>query len=802
MFLSRFARRASIAAALGVTVVAGTLTARLRTDADVRWDCEGTSMTATEIAARRGVPVEKLDLLRDKRSLDPSDVCALPEKKLNRALYRSETPKPDRPGQAMAWRNMRKMDETGAIPMDGIARAAAHAAAMPEPAASDLASPEQITGTSWTSLGPGNIGGRIRSIVFDPFNVDTVWAGSVGGGLSKSVDGGNTWTPVAKFLPNMAVSSLVMPPDATQGMILAGTGEGFYNGDALRGAGILRSTDGGVTWTQLPSTKNADFQYVNRLAYAQGSGIIYAATRTGVFRTANFGDTWTKALSGEILDIRCSPSPTAGGHAIAGGRNGKAWRTTNYGVTWTAVSGLPAVGGFGGRVELSYAPSDGSIVYASIDRNGGELYRSTDGGATFTRRNTGKSYLGDQGWYDNAIWVSPTNPAHVIVGGVDLWRSTDSGATLAQISQWWSAPDKSAHADHHVIVAHPHFDGTTNKQVFFGNDGGIYRTNDYSTVAKTSGWQELNNNLNVTQFYSMAINKTTGEIIGGAQDNGTLFYKPATGAQQWKETFGGDGGYSAADQTNPNYFYGSYVFLAIHRSSDRGASAEYIYRGITDVDTGCANFIAPFVLDPNNANRMFAGGCSLWRTNNVKAATPTWTRIKRTNADVPISAIAVARGNSNIVWIGHNNGDVFKSTNALAAVPTWTKVTTGLPARYVNRLTISPTNANTVYASFGGFSAQNVWKTTNAGASWAARSGSGASALPPVPIYSLVVHPNSPSTLYVGSEIGVHYSTNDGLTWHNNRSGPAAVAVDELVFSGTTLYAATHGRGIFRSATQ
>lgn len=798
MFQSRFARRASIVAGLGVVVVAGSLAGNLRSAEEARWDCAGTSMTADEIAGKYGLTLDQLTLLRKKRDLDPSDVCTLPEKKLKRALFRSETPKPDHPGQALAWRNLRKQDEAGRIPMDGIPRAVEHAAAMPAARESNGVTSDLISASTWQSIGPGNIGGRIRSLVFHPSDGNKMWAGSVGGGLMKSVDGGANWTSVSSFLPNMAISSLIVNP-VSPTVMYAGTGEGFYNGDALRGAGILKSTDGGTTWAQLAATNTTDFQYVNRLAISKDGAKILAATRTGLFLSTNAGTSWTKTRSGEFLDVRFHP--TSAIHAIAGGRNGLVIRTSTGGTTWLATTGVPAVADFGGRVEIAFAPSNGLIVYASVDRNGGELYRSNDGGATFTLRNTGTSYLGDQGWYDNALWVSPKNPAHVIVGGIDLWRSTNSGGTLTQISQWWSAPTESAHADHHVIVAHPAFNGTTNKKVFFGNDGGVYRANDYTTVAKTSGWQELNNNLLVTQFYSMAVNPTTKEVVGGTQDNGTLFFKPSTGAQQWKETFGGDGGYSAADPTDPNYFYGSYVFLAIHRSTDRGVSADYIYDGITDVDTNCANFIAPFVLDPNSSSRMFAGGCSLWRTSNVKATAPTWTKIKPTRGDVPISAIAVAKGNSNIVWVGHNDGAIFKTANAMAAVPTWTRVTTGLPARYVNRLTISPTNANVVYASFGGFSSQNVWKTTNGGTSWAARSGSGASALPSVPIYSLVIHPTTPTTLYVGSEIGVHYSTDDGVTWHNNRSGPSATAVDELVFSGTSLYAATHGRGIYRSDT-
>src|SRR5262249_28222939 len=154
------------------------------------------------------------------------------------------------------------------------------------------------------------------------------------------------------------------------------------------------------------------------------------------------------------------------------------------GLTWTSV----VIASTGGRVELAYAPSSPNIVYASVEVNSGELWKSTDGGLTYSLVNTGTGYLGSQGWYDNAIWVDPANPNLLVVGGgPDAWRSTNGGVNLTRISQWQSAPN-SAHADHHVFVNHPGYNGTTNKTVFFGNDGGIYKATDVTTVSLTSGW--------------------------------------------------------------------------------------------------------------------------------------------------------------------------------------------------------------------------------------------------------------------------------------------------------------------------
>ena len=216
--------------------------------------------------------------------------------------------------------------------------------------------------------------------------------------------------------------------------------------------------------------------------------------------------------------------------------------------------------------------------------------------------------------------------------------------------------------------------------------------------------------------------------------------------------------------------------------------------------TVCANFISPFVLDPQNADRMLGGGCSLWRSNNVKAATPVWAAIKPALAGPNpsrISAVVVDEGNSDLIFVGHNNGDVYKTVNGTQAAPTWNLVDTGLPNRRVTRITIDRNDPNLVYATFAGFSPDNVWHSTNGGTSWADRTGSGGTGLPDAPVRSLVIHPGRSSWIYAGTEVGIFASEDGGATWSLPHDGPANVSVDELFWMGNTLVAATHGRGMF-----
>jgi hypothetical protein len=709
----------------------------------------------------------------------------------------------DRPDEAIRFRALSLRDERGSIPMEGLVNAAEHAKLMRAAQPGGVA-PDQISRSSWTWLGPGNVGGRSRSIVIHPTNPSIMWLGSVGGGIWKTANAGGSWKPLNDFLANLAVSTLVIDP-TNPNVLYAGTGEGFFNGDAIKGAGIFKTTNGGTGWSRLASTTNANFEYVNRLSISPGATRILAATRAGIFRSLNGGGSWSATLPGtEALDVEFHPANA--NLAVAGGRNGHAWYSLNGGGSWTPATGLPSPTSFDGRVELAYAESNPQIVYASVDTgsSGGALYRSANGGHSYTLVNNTAQYLGDQGWYDNTVWVDPTNANRVVVGGVDLWRSINGGSTLTKISDWreWYN-GRSAHADQHGIVSHPGYNGTTNRTVLVVDDGGVYRTTNILGATTTSGWQELNNNLGITQFYSAAGNPTTGEIIAGAQDNGSQFYKPTTGPQRWTLANGGDGGFSAADPTDVKVFYSEYVYLTIARSSDRGVSSQDIYSGLADAGS-CAYFIAPYILDPNNANRLLAGGCHLWRTNNAKAGSPTWSQISPwLSSGYGISAIAVLKGNANVVWIAYGNGDVYKTANGTAANPTWTRVDnlgTPLPDRYVTRIAL--VNANSAYVTFGGFSPDNIYLTTNGGNTWTDRTGAGSTGLPAAPVRSIVVHPLHPSWIYAGTEVGVFVSQDSGLHWTVPQSGPANVSVDELFFlNNRVIVAATHGRGVFKSDT-
>lgn len=811
--------------------------------------CGGEVLTLEALAARRGLEVAQAQQLFTL-GFTLETLCDARDEILRMGLRMATRPKPSFPGEYLEWRKESLVDEHGVIDPNGLMRAQAHVEMMREFGG---ASPSGagIGRSSWGSVGPGNIGGRIRSMVIHPVNADMMLVGSVSGGIWKTTNGGTTWTPVNDFMANIAVSTMLIQPLSNGNVIYAGTGEGYYNADGIRGAGIFKSTDGGTTWAQLGSTSTApgtgitaaDFHYVNRLAMSADGTTLLAATRTGIFRSADGGTTFARAtLAGGgsisaglgVTDIDFHPTNNL--RAVAGTFSGTSLYSTDGGLTWTLATGMPGGSTFR-RVETAFAPNDGSTVYASIDLEGGSMYRSLDSGQTFAEifdggTDTTLNPLQSQGWYDNLLWVSPTDANFIVWGGVDNFKSTNGGLSFAKISQWFShnfSNPTSAHADQHIAVAHPGFNGTTNLTVFFGNDGGVYRAADITTVGGgaspfQAGWTELNNGLAITQFYGAAGHPATGRITGGTQDNGTLFHNPAlaNAAENWSSPFGGDGGFSAYDQSDSNYFYGEFIYLTLHRNTTGGASpSQYIWNSsLADANNSTnSEFIAAFILDPNNNNRLLGGAVRLWRSNNVKAASTAdvaWENIKDSvgtnTAPNHISAIAVVPGNSDIIYAGHDTGKLYKTTTGTSAAATvrasWVALDDNgaanpLPDRRITRITVNPSSVNTVYVTFGGFSGDNVYKSTDAGATWTDVTGpsGGASALPDVPVRDLEVHPTNSNWLYAGTEVGIFTSENGGSTWNLPHEGPSNVSVDELFFLNTRLYAVTHGRGIFSAET-
>lgn len=726
-------------------------------------------------------------------------------KERERATGRRRNPEavPGGPDEARLWRLQRMQDENGGFQPAAVAQARAEWQA--NATHHDSLDDAGIGRFGWVERGPDNIGGRTRSLVVNPANPNEMWAGAVGGGVWRSTNAGASWSPVNDQIGNLAVCSLALVPTSPL-TIYVGTGEGFYNGDAIVGAGVYKSSDGGATFLRLTATSG--WGYVNRIAVAPTNpSVVLAATRSpgGIHRSSDGGATWTLVRAADAC-MHVVFDPNDATKCVADVYEGGAHRvvySTNAGLTWTnAASGLVNQTGIGGRIELCYARSAPNMVYAQCGANGGLIWRSTDGGANWLQRTTAAGTGAN--WYYNSLWVDPTDANFVVAGAYHLYKSADGGVTLTQIGNGYINTTQP-HPDQHQIVPDPGFNGVSNRRVHVTTDGGVYTAADIRTASVTSGWTRREQIYRTTQFYGAAGDGPTGRITGGTQDNGHLTLGP--GSATATLTFGGDGGFAAMDWQNPNYVYGEYVYAQVHRSTNGGASASYIDGGIPEAGVS-ANFVAPLVLDPADPRRLYVGAASLWRTNDARAATVAWANVKP-NVGSNIAAIAVAPSDPNVVWVGHNDGRVYRTANALAATPTWVAVddngaTNPLPNRFVCRIQVDRTNAQTAFVGLGGFAGDNLRKTTNAGVSFTDITGVGVTGLPSAPVYGIAQHPQLPNHLYVGTSVGIFATADGGATWSTSNDGPADVSVDEVVFlhNSTTLLAVTHGRGLWTIAVR
>jgi uncharacterized repeat protein (TIGR01451 family) len=667
-----------------------------------------------------------------------------------------------------------------------------------------------ILATPWVSIGPsstsgywGPATGRVLAMLVDPRNANVVYAGTQGGGVWKTSDAGSTWAPLSDNQPSLGAAALAFNPSNLD-TIYVGTG-GDY------GAGVLKSTNGGKTWTNYPGPFVGPFGSDNffggsarissiAVSPANPNSLLvgdfaWPESNAGVYASADGGQTWTQKLSGtpghtvafDPNDGTIAYAALCGGYGPPyGGANAGIYKSVDGGDTWNPVTGtgtnvLPPSDQIA-DCQIVIQKSNTSILYATInfvDRSYG-LFKSTDAGLNWRR-------LADPPVTD-VFYSDPNNPNVLFAGGVHLYRSVDGGHTWVDISNGAN-----------VVVLHPdqHSYGFSSdaSKLYVGNDGGISSTTDISSPSVN--WTNLNHALADEMIYpGVAINRLNKQIaFSGSQDNGM---QRDSGSQLWQEVACGDGGYAAIDPANSNNVYIACIYTDIEKSSTGGISGfAAANNGINTSDR--ANFISPLVMDPSNSQRLYFGTYRVYQTTD---ATALWTAISPdlTTGGV-LNTIGVSPADPNVVYAGSTDGTVSLTKTALSGTAsTWSTITSGLPPRAVSQVIPDPHNANIAYAIFSGFSGfgdslGHVFKTLHRGGSWHDVSGN----LPNVPATSIVVDPALANTLYVSTDIGVFSTRNGGATWSPLMNGfPKAVTTFLALDSHTrTLRAATYGRSIF-----
>lgn len=718
----------------------------------------------------------------------------------------------DRPFEAQKFFYEQRAYPFGKIPDDAYEKAYAHVQKM-----SQLSLAKGMGSWVWNSIGPTNIAGRIKAIVIDPKNPQIVYVGAAGGGVWKSTNDGSTWRALTDFMPNLRINALAIHP-TNSNILIAGCGEGWvlWQGGYMYGRGIYRTEDGGENWTLLAATNIANFQYIFDLSFDPFTpSTMLASTDKGIFRSSDDGATWSKKFPqfGTARALHSVFAKTKNGVAYAAMSGGSSYqglyKSTDAGQTWIAINSGISIPSAYSRIQLAVAPSNSDILLAAYVDDATDacaaVYKSIDGGTSWQiaaiPRNewNNDTYVGPQGSYNNALVFHPTDPNIIYAGGIDVYKSQDGARSWIRITNAYTpSTTPFVHPDHHAIAVHP----TTPQTVYFGHDGGMTRT-----VSGGISFDSKNTGLSVTQFHSVAPHPTTDQVIGGTQDNGNLV--SFGGSTSFTDATGADGGYAIIDYTNPQYVYAEAYFLWFRRSANGGSpgtfqdkmngipratQGEYQYPGTTDR----VSFYAPFEMDPVNSSILYAGTYRLFKTTN---RADNWTAITNDITGSPystITSIAIAKSNTKVLYVGSSGGMIQVSTDGGAS---WSAIRNGLPSRYVSDLAVDPNNAAIAYVTFSGFSSGHIYRTTDYGSNWENISGSGVTGIPDVPCNTVLVHPTKPNTIYVGSDFGAYETTDGGQNWSLINSGMGNVTVADLrLRKDGILFAATHGRGLFRSS--
>ncbi|MCB9207754.1 MAG: T9SS type A sorting domain-containing protein [Ignavibacteriales bacterium] len=666
--------------------------------------------------------------------------------------------------------------------------------------------------------GPTNIGGRIVDIEFDPVSPNIVYAAAATGGVFKSTDTGNNWFPIFDDQPCLSIGDIGIDPNNPD-IIYVGTGEANGGHNNFPGLGIYKSVNGGQTWEfiGLDSTASIgriiiDPQNSQKVFVAAVGSYFTPNPQRGVYLSEDGGLTWEKSLfvsdsTGAIdliMDSQNSnilyaamwervrrPVLLSGTHLF--GPTGGIYKTTDGGINWNKLgpeNGLPdPTTNKIGRIGLSISESNPSIIYA-LYNDGAEpfgLYKSVDGGENWILTNDSFTGSSNFSWYFGQLRVHPELPETIFVLDVPLMKSSNSG-TNWNFSYGYGGPSQ-LHVDHHALAFHPN----NPNYIINGNDGGINISADGGET-----WSQPKQ-LPITQFYEIGLDETFPlRLYGGTQDNNTI--RTLTGStNDWQSIYGGDGFYVIVDPNNPEIIYAESQFGGLGKSSNGGTSFSWALNGVNSNEP--TNWSTPVVMDPNFSNVLYYGTHTLYRTENSaelwNAVSPQLTEYTSETRTGTITTIAVAPSNSDVIYVGTDDGLVWVSSDYGI---NWKDISAELPFRWVTRVTVDPKDENVVYATFSGLKwadpEPRVFKSDNMGETWNNISSN----LPDAPVNAFTIDYNNTDVLYLGNDVGAFVSYNKGESWEILTNDLPIVVVNDMKIHKKENYLAigTHGRGMYK----
>ena len=689
-------------------------------------------------------------------------------------------------------------------------------------------------GMAYRSIGPFR-GGRSLTATGIPGDPTTYYFGATGGGVWKSTDGANTWSPVfdkdgAPSIGSIAVS--VSDPN----VVYVGTGEACIRGNISQGDGVWKSVDAGKSWKSvglkdsraigkvIVNPHNSDIVFVAALGHPFGPN-----TERGVFRTTDGGKTWEKVLYKDentgAIDVVFDPqNPNILFASLwearrtpwslsSGGPGSGVYRSTDSGTTWKRLQenehGLPK--GPYGRIGLAVG-ANSERVYALIEaKEGGGLYRSDDGGDSWDLVN-GSHGLLQRAWYYMHIIADPQDANTVYVLDVEFFKSTDGGRNFNKI--------KVPHGDNHGLWIDP----KNTKRMIASDDGGVTVTLDGG-----KSWTREDNQPTAQFYHVVTDTRTPYYVYGAQQDNSTIAIASrsddgAIGRDSWYEVGGGEAGYIAPSPTDPNIVYAGDYQGNITRFDRRTNQVKSIavWPELSDA-RGAAplehrfQWTAPIVTSPQDPNTIYYGGERVFKTSDGgthwEAISGDLTRndkSKQQPSGGPITvddtgteyydtvfSIAPSPLAKGLIWVGTDDGLIQITRDE---GKNWTNVTPKDLAEWsrISLIEASPHDAGTAYVAVDRHQnddlAPYIYKTSDYGATW----GRITTGIPDGTFVRAVREdPKKKGLLYAGTERGVFVSFDDGARWRSLQINLPITPVHDLVIKNNDLVVATHGRAFW-----
>ncbi len=671
----------------------------------------------------------------------------------------------------------------------------------------------------WKSVGPENIGGRITDLAIHPADEETIYVAGASGGVFKLTEMGENMTPIFDEQMSLSIGDIAIAPSNKE-VLYVGTGEANAGGGSITydGVGLFKSKDAGDTWTHigLEKTRNigrivVDPKDADRVYVAAMGSLFKDNPERGIFRSVDGGENWEHVLgitdSTGCIDLLVHPTQPNILYASMwervrrpdrrkyGGASSGLYRSKDGGTTWEPMTnGLPTSDL--GRIGITQCKSQPNILYAIFADESGDfkgIFKTVNGGKKWFQvydRQLFNMYA-SYGWWFGNIRVDPHDPDVIYALGLDVYKSEDGGLSWKNMSQIKVHYDQHAM---HILESNPQI-------LLLGNDGGLY-------LSENGGEEWLHYPyLPITQFYTCRFHPNDpNQIFGGSQDNGVL-HGFSVKDNQWKMMYDGDGMEVLIDPNNPDLVYASYQYGTFSRSMDGGKTFADATWGISEDDP--TNWNTPVVMDPINTEVLYYGTNRLYRSNNGAASwqsiSPPFTKLYKSNGSVVTSAIvygtlttiAIAPSNSQIIYIGTDDGQVFATFDG---GQNWEDIGATLPDKWVSRIIVDPFQPSRVYIAFSGYREGDegayLFQTDNRGKSWKNITAN----LPKAPLNDLLIDPAQASQLYIATDVGVYYGNVQEQKWHLLGKGLPIVPVTDMDLhkASRQLAAATYGRSIYR----